>query len=68
MRWSHSLENVGTLGKTECLLSNLVSFKGHCDFILCEVNIMSHFYHEPPCRPDQLPGAQFPCLVLFGYD
>ena len=64
MRWSHSLENVGALGKTECRLGSL---KGHRDFILCEVNIMSHFYYEPPCGPDQLPRAQSPCLV-FGYD
>ena len=34
-------------------------------FFVCEVNIMSHFYREPPGKPDELPGAQFPHLVLF---
>ena len=28
-------------------------------FFVCEVNIMSHFNHEPPCRPCQSPQYFF---------
>ena len=49
MRRSHSLENVGTLGKTECLLGNLVSLRSHVIlFFVCEVNISTMSSHVGP--------------------
>ena len=46
-----ALRKSALVGKQNVCLSNAISLKGQCDFILCEVNIMSHFNHEPPCRP-----------------
>ena len=43
MLWSRSLEKLGACGKTECHLGNLLSLKGHCDFILC----LQGQRHEP---------------------
>ena len=48
--WSRSFEKIGASEITGCHLGNLVSLTDHCDFILCEVTIMSHLISETPCR------------------